>query len=121
MSVKYDLDAELEYALEHPFKVPLDFDTRIRVWEVQVLKDRVLRLAQTRLVDDARRYLELSFKDALRLFRRASKEFLEVADTPNCPQAILKTSQHIYDDRKEEILILYNHFVEELVNIELRG
>ena len=114
------LDNQLEYAKKHPFKVALDFDTRFRVWKDQVLKDRLLMLEKTRLIDNAIRYYNLSGKDYVRLFERATKEFLEVADNRMTPGAILNTEQHIYQDRKESLRIVFIKFVDDLLNIELK-
>lgn len=115
------LDNQLEYAKQHPFKVALDFNTRFRVWKDQVLKDRLLMLEKTRLIDNAIRYYDLSVKDYVRLFKRATKEFLEVADNRMTPAAVLGTEQHIYQDRKESLRIVFKEFVDDLLNIELKG
>lgn len=115
------LDDQLEYAKKHLFKVALDFDTRFRVWRDQVLVDRLLMLQKTKLIDDAVRYYDLSVRDYARLYKRATKEFLEIADNRMTPAAVLGTEQHVYQDRKESLGIVFNKFADDLLNIDLIG
>lgn len=91
-----DLHNALDYAKEHPFKVRLEFDRRFRVWREIIHRNRKLHLAAAPTKDEfdalRGRYESLDKLDAVRLTRRAHKEYLIATGNTN-PALIVKHRQ----------------------------
>lgn len=115
------LNELLEQAKKHPFKVPLDFETRFRVWDTQILPDRVSQIRKDPTGEHVHRLYILSAKDVGRLCKRAYKEFMEVADLRDNTSAHLKTAQSLFSQRKVILQQRFADFTTELKQIELRG
>lgn len=112
-----DLADQLETAKAHILKVHLDFETRIRVWEHQVLPDRLETLKKNSSLETAIRHYDLTIKDVSRLYRRAEKEFLKIANDVNIKQSGLKFHQQLFQDRKELIVVIHDGYVNDLRDI----
>ena len=102
------LDADLEDAKKHPFKVRLEFDHRFRVWKEIIHRNRRLHLYA--LHNDpkeqeslTKRYVHLDLYDLARLLRRAKKELLYIADSPRISRITLILFQNLYHIRVQEL------------------
>jgi hypothetical protein len=62
-----DLDHQLDLAKKHAFHVNMDFETRVRVWENQVIPDRIMQLKQHSSFETAIRFYDLTVRDVVRL------------------------------------------------------
>ena len=111
------LDEMLEQAKEHPFKVAMDFKTRYRVWKNQVLLDRLMRLKKDPRLETAIRYYDLSLRDYVRLFKRATKEFFEVANERTTSQEVLRTAQALYEERRRLLFDVHNTFLNDSLDV----
>lgn len=112
-----NLAAELDYAKEHPFSVPLDFETRFRVWRDQILPDRILQLRKNLSLERVNRFNDLTVADVHRLYRRATTEFLEVADDLETTGEKLKFFQNLYLGRQNLLYNGYTGFVNDLKSV----
>lgn len=111
------LAAELEYAKKHIFEVKLDFETRYRVWKDQVLPDRLRQLEKHLSLETAVRFFDLTVADAQRLYRRAAKEFMVVADDTEITAEKLKFFQQLFLERQNLIYNGHSGFVNDLRDI----
>ena len=119
MYAEFDLtlDEQLERAKRNPFKVAMDFKTRYRVWKDQVLLDRLMRLRKEPTFEAAIRYYDLTLKDYVRLFKRATKEFFEVANDKKINQATLKIAQEMYAVRRRLLFDVHNKFLNDSLDV----
>lgn len=105
------LDEDLRYAKAHQFKVELDFDRRFRVWRDMILFNRKMHLLRT-VADEEfeslkKRYMELDKLDAIRLKKRAKKEFDYVCEDIEDHTLFLKHRQ-VFIYRQDEVNYLLN-------------
>lgn len=113
-----DIDEMLLRALEHPFKVHLDFDTRIKVFREQVIPDRLHKLRV--LIASGGVYdiiVNRTMKDFGNLYKRAEKEFFAVANDKDHSAYTLRTMQAIYKHRKQELMRLTKHYFKQTISI----
>jgi hypothetical protein len=115
------LDEMLDQAKKHPFRVPMDFETRYRVWNENILPERIQQVEKTMTANHARRMYDLSYKDVLRLAKRSEREFFEVVNNPRIAPAHLKTAQSLYQQRKTLLARSFKFFVETLNEIAHGG
>ena len=108
------LDEMLDHAKKHPFRVPMDFETRYRVWNEDILPGRIQQLERNLTAETALRIYDLSAKDVLRLAKRSEKEFFEVMDNPEVSPAHLRTMQSLYQQRKTLLAASFTFFLESL-------
>lgn len=109
-----DLSDQLETAKKHIVKVKIDFENRYRIWQYQIIPDRLMQLEKHLSLETAVRYYDLTFKDVHRLYRRAEKEFLEVADDVKVSQEKLKFHQELLRERENLLLIVHDGFVNDM-------
>lgn len=112
-----NLHRELEYAKEHPFKVIIDFENRFRIWRDQVIPDRVAQLRKHPHLDVAIRFYDLTLRDVVRLYRRATKEFLLVADDVITKTDKLKFHQELYIERQNLLYNIHDVYVNQMRDI----
>jgi hypothetical protein len=114
-----DVDEMLERAKEHPFKVPVDYDTRIRVFRDQIIPDRIHALRV--LVGSGGKqdlFVNRTMKDIRNLYKRAEKEFLRVADDRTHTLYTLRVHQSIYRHRRYELRLLTQWYFNQSVEIQ---
>ena len=111
------LDEQLERAKESPFKVRMDFETRFRVWRDQIIPDRVMMLKKHLDLETAIRYYDLTVRDVVRLYARAQREFMEVADDLKTSQDKLLFHQGLYLTRKNLVYNIHAGFVNDVTDI----
>lgn len=112
-----DLGNDLDEAKKHPFIVKVDFETRFRVWRDRIVPDRLLILEKDKSFETAVRLYDLIVRDFVRLFRRATKEFLDVADDIDASQEKLKFFQILYSLRQDLIRDTHNGYVNDIEEI----
>lgn len=103
------LNADLNYAKEHPFKVKFEFEHRFKVWKQIIHRNRRLHLSALKLDRKeqealTKRYVSLDLYDLARLTRRAKKELLYIADVPEMAQLSLIVFQNLYRYRIQELI-----------------
>ena len=108
------LDQQLEVAKKHIFKVPVDFETRFRIWRDQVIPDRLRQLEKHLSLETAVRFYGLTYKDVVRLYKRAIKEFLEVVDDIKTTQEKLKFHQDLYLERQNLLYNIHDGYVNDM-------
>ena len=111
------LDEQLERAKKSPFKVAMDFSIRYRVWKDQVLLDRLMRLRKEPTIETAIRYYDLTLRDYVRLFKRATKEFFKIANDKKTKQGLLETAQVQYEDRRRLLFDVHNKFLNDSLDV----
>ena len=112
-----DLDHQLEVAKRHAFKVKMDFESRFRVWEDQVVPDRLMQLKQHSSFSTAIRFYDLTVRDVVRLYKRATKEFMEVANGVLTSQEKLKFYQELYIERQDLLYNVHEQYVNQMRDI----
>lgn len=113
-----DVDEMLLRALEHPFVVHLDFDTRIRVFRNQEIPHRLQRLRI--LIASGGKYdvvVNRTNKDFRNLYKRAEKEFFAFANDREVSSKTLRAMQSIYRYRKRELAALTRYYFKQAVLI----
>jgi len=111
------LEDQLTYAKEHPFKVPLDFETRFRVWRDQVLPDRLMQFRMHNDVETGIRFYSLTVRDIVRLYKRAIKEFFDIANDREIDQETLEFHQRLYFNRILLLEYIHDGFMNDMVEI----
>jgi hypothetical protein len=112
-----DLDHQLEVAKKHTFHVKMDFESRFRVWKDQVIPDRVMQLKQHSSFSTAIRFYDLTVRDVVRLYRRATAEFMEVANNREVKQDELKFHQSLYIERQDLLYNVHEQYVNQMRDI----
>ena len=99
-----NLDAELENAKKHPFKVQLEYDRRFRVWSTVIERNRHFDLnrytTRKSLLAMIVRYVALDIRDYQRLSRRAEFEFLYIANDPDVSNNTLIVAKNLLKERR---------------------
>ena len=108
------LDQQLEVAKKHIFKVPVDFETRFRIWRDQVIPDRLRQLEKHLSLETAVRFYGLTYKDVVRLYKRATKEFLEIADERETSRLQLEFFQKLYLTRQDLLYTVHEGYVNDM-------
>lgn len=106
-----DLDEMLTRVKEHPFRVSVDYDTRIRVLRDQLIPDRIRQLRIT-LVNGGSYdpIVNRTLKDISNLYKRAEKEFFRVANDRDHTAHTLRIHQSLYKHRRHELITLTSSY-----------
>ena len=86
------------------YRIPVDYDTRVRVFKDQVIPDR-LHLIEEKLAygGDYDLFVNRTLQDIRNLYHRAEKEFFAVANDPEHSIVRLRAHQFFYAFRKDQL------------------
>ncbi|MCW4043532.1 MAG: hypothetical protein NWE90_07400, partial [Candidatus Bathyarchaeota archaeon] len=114
-----DIDEMLERAKENPHHIPVDFNTRFRVFRDQIVPDRLQELhksiAKGEKTDP---FVNRTMKDISNLYKRLEKEFMVGANDRRHTRYLLIRYQAIYNYHKAQLLSLTKHYFNQVNRIE---